>query len=99
MSVKSIKTGYCTCNDPIINIAGDFSMKSVIEAGKILTKMMCPTLLALDIVVEIGSAAIPGVGKAITVGMRELTSCFNENMLTEGNRNRHQNCKDIQVCI
>ncbi|KAH7400509.1 hypothetical protein DE146DRAFT_780973 [Phaeosphaeria sp. MPI-PUGE-AT-0046c] len=67
---KSIRTGYCTCNDPIINIAGDFFIKSVNEAGKILTKVMCPTLLALDIVVEIGSAAIPGVGKAITVGMR-----------------------------
>ncbi|KAH7079795.1 hypothetical protein FB567DRAFT_129184 [Paraphoma chrysanthemicola] len=69
-TVKSITTGYCICDDPIINIAGDFFVESVLEAGKILNKVMCPTLLALDLVVELGSAAIPGVGKAITVGMR-----------------------------
>ncbi|KAF2686380.1 hypothetical protein K458DRAFT_387388 [Lentithecium fluviatile CBS 122367] len=63
-------TGYCTCNDPIINFVGDFFVKSVVEMGKVLEKVMCPTLMALDLVVEVGSAAIPGVGKATTVGMR-----------------------------
>jgi hypothetical protein len=72
--VKSIKTGYCICDDPIINILGDFFIKSVIEIGKILEKVMCPTLMALDLVVEIGSAAIPGVGKAITIGMSKSSS-------------------------
>lgn len=100
-SVKSIRTGYCTCNDPIINIAGDFFIKSAIEAGKILTKVMCPTLLALDIVVEIGSAAIPGIGKAITVGMSEYqidcTSCH--VVLSNTYRDRYQDCKDVQVCL
>ncbi|KAI8937308.1 hypothetical protein NX059_006515 [Plenodomus lindquistii] len=69
-AVKSLTTGYCVCDDPIVNILGDFFIKSVVEMGKILQKVMCPTLMALDLVVEIGSAAIPGVGKAITVGMR-----------------------------
>lgn len=99
MLVKSIRTGYCTCNDPIISIAGDFFMKSVIEAGKILIKVMCPTLQALDIVVEIGSAAIPGVGKAITVGMSKLSSYLDKIWLADGHRDRHQDCKDVQVCL
>jgi hypothetical protein len=67
--VKTITTGYCICDDPIVNVLGDFFIKSNFEAGKILQKVMCPALMALDLVVEIGSAAIPGVGKAITVGM------------------------------
>jgi hypothetical protein len=58
----------------IINILGDFFLKSLAEMGKILEKVMCPALMALDLVVEIGSAAIPGVGKAITVGMSERES-------------------------
>jgi hypothetical protein len=33
---------------------------------------MCPTLNALDLVVEVGSAAIPGVGKAITTGISKF---------------------------
>lgn len=69
--MKTIKTGYCICDDPIINILGDFFVKSVIEMGKILEKIMCPTLIVLDLAVEIGSAIIPGVGKAIVVGIRE----------------------------
>lgn len=69
--MKSIKTGYCICDDPIINILGDFFVHSVYKIGKILQKVMCPTLMALDLIVELGSAAIPGVGKAITVGMSE----------------------------
>lgn len=72
--MKTITTGYCICDDPIINFLGDFFIKSVIEMGKILQKVMCPTLMALDLVVEIGSAALPGVGKAITVGMSESWS-------------------------
>jgi hypothetical protein len=43
--------------------------------GKILQKAMCPALMALDLVIEIGSAAIPGIGKAITVGISECEPC------------------------
>jgi hypothetical protein len=50
---------------------GDFFLKSAIESGVALKKLMCPALMALDLVVEIGSAALPGLGKAITVGMSE----------------------------
>jgi hypothetical protein len=66
------QNGHCNCDDPIVEILGDFFIKSVIEAGKQLRKVMCPTLIALDFVVEAGSAALPGVGKAITVGLSRL---------------------------
>jgi hypothetical protein len=42
------------------------------DIGKILSKIMCPVLTAVDLFVEIGSAAIPGVGKAMTLGMSEF---------------------------
>jgi hypothetical protein len=70
--VKTITPGQCICDDPIINLLGDFFIGSLIEMGKILEKVMCPTLTALDLVVEVGSAAIPGVGKALTVGLSTL---------------------------
>ena len=72
MAVKSITTGYCVCDDPIINIADDFFLQSVEEIGHRLQKVMCPLLEAMDLVVEIGSDAIPGVGKAITMGMSKF---------------------------
>jgi hypothetical protein len=64
-----IKTGYCTCDSPIIEILGDFFVEGVKEAGKILEKVVCPALQALDIVMAVGMAAIPPPGKAITGGM------------------------------
>jgi len=70
--VKTITPGQCICDDPIINVLGDFFVGSLIEMGKVLQKVMCPTLVALDLVVEVGSAAIPGVGKALTVGLSSL---------------------------
>lgn len=64
-----MKTGFCGCDDAIILFAGDFFVKAVTEAGKILEKVICPALQALDIVIELGSIAIPGPGKAIQGGM------------------------------
>jgi hypothetical protein len=77
-----IKTGYCTCNSPIIEILGDFFVEGILEAGKILEKVICPALHALDVVMAIGMAAIPPPGKAITGGMSESycstnTLCYN----------------------
>ena len=71
MSGTTITTGYCICNDPIVNYMGDFFMKSLAEMGKSIEKVMCPTLMAFDLVVEVGSDAIPGVGEAITLGLSE----------------------------
>lgn len=53
---------------------GNFFIESVVEAGKILEKVICPALQALDIVMAIGMAAIPPPGKAITGGMGELST-------------------------
>jgi hypothetical protein len=39
-----IKTGYCTCDLPIIKILGNFFVKGVKEAGKILEKVVCSAL-------------------------------------------------------
>jgi hypothetical protein len=64
-----IKAGYCTCDSPIIEILGDFFVEGIKEAGKILEKVVCPALQALDVVMAIGMAAIPPPGKAITGGM------------------------------
>ncbi|KAH5090123.1 hypothetical protein HBI38_042970 [Parastagonospora nodorum] len=80
--VPTIKTGYCICDDPIVNILGDFFLESAIETGKVLQKVMCPALLALDLVVELGSAAIPGVGKAITLGMSMPPKKLHSPLLT-----------------
>jgi hypothetical protein len=95
---KTIKTGYCICNDPIINYLGDFFIHSMVEMGKILEKVMCPALMALDLVVEIGSMAIPGVGKAITVGM---SKCKSSKYLqkSDHSRNRCQDGEDVQACL
>jgi hypothetical protein len=41
----------------------------LVEAGKILEKVLCPALKALDVVMAVGMAAIPPPGKAITGGM------------------------------
>jgi hypothetical protein len=65
----AIKGGYCSCDDPIILFAGDFFIKAVTEAGKVIEKVVCPALQALDIVIEFGSLAIPPPGKAIQGGM------------------------------
>jgi hypothetical protein len=67
-----MKTGYCRCDLPILEFAGNFFIEGVVEAGKILEKVICPALQALDIVMAIGMAAIPPPGKAITGGMCEL---------------------------
>jgi hypothetical protein len=64
-----MKHGTCGCDDPIILLAGDMFLKAVTEAGKIIEKVVCPALQALDIVIEIGQLAIPPPGKAITGGM------------------------------
>ncbi|KAH4663962.1 hypothetical protein HBH70_213330 [Parastagonospora nodorum] len=65
----AIKGGYCSCNDPVILFAGDFFIKAVTEAGKVIEKVVCPALQALDIIIEFGSLAIPPPGKAIQGGM------------------------------
>jgi hypothetical protein len=64
-----VKTRYCTCDLSIIKILGDFSVEGVKEASKILEKVVCPALQALDVAMAIGIAAIPPPGKAITGGM------------------------------
>jgi hypothetical protein len=64
-----IKTGYYTCNLPIIKILRDFFVKGVKEASKILEKIVYPALQALDIVIAIRIAAIPPPRKAITGGI------------------------------
>ncbi|CAN9377082.1 unnamed protein product [Alternaria sp. RS040] len=64
-----IKKGYCSCDLPILEFAGEFFIEGLIEAGKILEKVICPALKALDVVVAIGMAAIPPPGRAITGGM------------------------------
>jgi hypothetical protein len=68
-SGRMMKIGYCTCDSPIIEILGDFFVEGVKEAGKILEKVVCPALQALDVVMAVGMAAIPPPGKAITGGM------------------------------
>jgi hypothetical protein len=69
-----IKTGYCMCDLPIIEILGDFFIEGVKEAGKILEKVVCPALQALDVVIAIRMAAIPPPGKAITGSMSKCSS-------------------------
>jgi hypothetical protein len=71
---KTITTSYYSCDNIIINILSNFFLKSLAKIGKILEKVMCPALIALDLVVEIGSAAIPRVGKAITIGISKRES-------------------------
>ncbi|KAI4681353.1 uncharacterized protein J4E84_007589 [Alternaria hordeiaustralica] len=48
---------------------GEFFIEGLIEAGKILEKVLCPALKALDVVMAIGMAALPPPGRAITGGM------------------------------
>ncbi|KAF2177165.1 hypothetical protein K469DRAFT_810125 [Zopfia rhizophila CBS 207.26] len=62
--------GHCRCNDAAIAIIGDFFVDSVQKIGEIMEKFVCPGLLALDIVINAGISAIPGVGQAITAGMK-----------------------------
>jgi hypothetical protein len=58
---------------------------------------MCPTLIALDLVVEVGSAAIPGVGKAITTGISESQLRFMHRIrVTDRSRNGSKDCQDVQ---
>lgn len=64
-----IMTGYCSCNLPILDIAGDFFIDAVIKAGEILRKFLCPLFKTLDVVTAIGMAAIPPPGRPITGGM------------------------------
>jgi hypothetical protein len=66
-----IMTGYCSCDSPTLEFAGNFIMQGVLEASKILEKVVCPALQAVDIVMTIGMAAIPPPGKAVTGGMGE----------------------------
>jgi hypothetical protein len=61
-------TGYCSCDSPILEFAGNFFIKGVYQAALILEKVLCPALQALDIVMAVGMAAIPSPGKAITGG-------------------------------
>ena len=63
------RKGYCSCNLPILNFAGTFFIQAVTETGKILEKVICPALHALDLVMAVGMAAIPPPGRAITGGM------------------------------
>ena len=56
--------------------AGEFFIEGLIEAGKILEKVICPALKALDVVVAIGMAAIPPPGRAITGGMGKHPRSF-----------------------
>ncbi|KAI4684264.1 hypothetical protein J4E81_009144 [Alternaria sp. BMP 2799] len=64
-----IKSGHCACDLPILEFAGEFFIEGLIEAGKILEKVLCPALKALDVVMAIGMAALPPPGRAITGGM------------------------------
>ena len=63
---KMIKTGYCTCNDPIIAFAADFFTQGLVKA---MRAVLCGFLHAIDIIMAIGMMAIPPPGKAITGGM------------------------------
>jgi hypothetical protein len=64
-----IKTGHCSCDSPILEFGGNFFVNGVLKAGQILEKVVCPALQALDIVIEVGLAAIPGPGEAVSGGM------------------------------
>jgi hypothetical protein len=66
---KRVRFGHCLCDDPAITIIGDFFIYSVKKVGEILSDWVCPGLLAFDIVLNAGIAAIPGVGQAMTAGM------------------------------
>lgn len=68
-----IKTGYCSCNDPVLLFAAEFFVNGIIEAGKVIT---CGFLKAIDLVMAIGMIAIPPPGKAITGGMGEYSDIF-----------------------
>jgi hypothetical protein len=70
---KRIRFGHCLCNDAAIAVIGDFFIDSVDKIGEIMEKFVCPAFLALDIVINAGVSAIPGVGQAITAGMSECT--------------------------
>ena len=71
-----IKKGYCSCDLPILEFAGELFIEGLIEAGKILEKVICPALKAIDVVVAIGMAAIPPPGRAITGGMGKHPRSF-----------------------
>jgi hypothetical protein len=76
--------GKCECNNEVIGFISEFIVRSFEEMGKVLQSVMCPALLALDLIVEVGSAAIPGVGKAITVGMSKCDSISTFTMCVSG---------------
>jgi len=69
-----IKSGHCACDLPILEFAGEFFIEGLAEAGKILEKVLCPALKALDVVMAIGMAALPPPGRAITGGMGKQES-------------------------
>jgi hypothetical protein len=69
---EMIITGYCQCNITILEFAGDFFIEGLVETGKLLEKVVCPLLKALDIVMAVAMAAIPPPGKAITGGMGQF---------------------------
>lgn len=73
IDIKRVRGGHCQCNLAIIEELGDFFVESVQVIGEMLDQYVCPFIKALDIVVQVAEVAIPGVGKAITTGMRE---CF-----------------------
>jgi hypothetical protein len=62
------------CNLGIIEELGDFFVESVQVIGELMQNLLCPFIQALEIVVMVAEYAIPGVGKAITSGMRKCTS-------------------------
>jgi hypothetical protein len=69
-----MRIGDCSCNHPVINVLGEFFMDSVKEIGDLLKRIICPLLQALDVVIQIASAAIPAPGKAIQAGMSMILS-------------------------
>lgn len=66
--------GWCKCDDPIVNFVGEKMVDSLEELGKFLLEFWCPILNFLDYAVEVGSAALPGIGKGMTTGASESSN-------------------------
>ncbi|KAF2654930.1 hypothetical protein K491DRAFT_445638 [Lophiostoma macrostomum CBS 122681] len=65
-----MQTGNCSCNDAVVGALGEFFVESVKTIGDMMHDILCPLLKALDVVIMITEAAIPGPGQAITGGMK-----------------------------
>jgi hypothetical protein len=74
-------------------------MQGVLEASKILEKVICPALQALDIVMAVGMAAIPPPGKAITSGMGEAGILSRFLSIANKTSGRRSTSKGLQVRI